>query len=409
MTTKRLWSPANQILALTWLFFSMYYINRFNYSPMIPLLKADLGISHAQAGWLMAFFFIPYTVFQLPSGFLGDRFGPRKVLTCGALISIVGNFLFSQGSTFGVLSLAQCINGLGQVMGWNSAVKLIVNWFPRARRGTAVGLFVTCVTLGSSGGIRLSGFLGDRFGWRMAFIIPPVMMAAVTLVFWVVARDHPHERGLPDFDDERDLENRFDTGSRSALSIVLTNRVLWAVAMVYFCFVYVQFGCLIWIPSFLKEGYGMSVDRASTISALVLLPGVFASPISGFLSDSFFGGRRKPLIILGLCVLSGSSVLLSMGMPLGVALGLLMIVGFMIIMPDVLLAAYPSDILSRKLSGTGMGFLTTFTSLAGVITTPLSGKIIDVFHSYGAVFLSFAVMALAGALLSLRIKEESGR
>jgi len=409
LTTKRLWSPANQILALTWLFFSMYYINRFNYSPMIPLLKADLGISHAQAGWLMAFFFIPYTVFQLPSGFLGDRFGPRKVLTCGALISIVGNFLFSQGSTFGVLSLAQCINGLGQVMGWNSAVKLIVNWFPRARRGTAVGLFVTCVTLGSSGGIRLSGFLGDRFGWRMAFIIPPVMMAAVTLVFWVVARDHPHERGLPDFDDERDLENRFDTGSRSALSIVLTNRVLWAVAMVYFCFVYVQFGCLIWIPSFLKEGYAMSVDRASTISALVLLPGIFASPISGFLSDSFFGGRRKPLIILGLCVLSGSSVLLSMGMPLGVALGLLMIVGFMIIMPDVLLAAYPSDILSRKLSGTGMGFLTTFTSLAGVITTPLSGKIIDVFHSYGAVFLSFAVMALAGALLSLRIKEESGR
>jgi len=110
-----------------------------------------------------------------------------------------------------------------------------------------------------------------------------------------------------------------------------------------------------------------------------------------------------------LCVLSGTSVLLSMGMPLGVALGLLMIVGFMIIMPDVLLAAYPSDILSRKLSGTGMGFLTTFTSLAGVITTPLSGKIIDVFHSYGAVFLSFAVMALAGALLSLRIKEESGR
>ncbi len=406
MKRKRLWSPANQILALTWLFFGMYYVNRFNYSPMIPLLKGDLGLSNAQAGWLMAFFFLSYTAFQLPSGSLADHFGPRKVLTCGALISICGNFLFSQGSTFGVLSLAQCVNGLGQAMGWNSAIKLIVNWFSRARRGTAVGLFVTCVTLGSSGGIRLSGFLGDRFGWRMAFIIPPLMMAVLTLVFWIVVRDHPHERGLPDFDDERHLETQFDNSSRSGLSIVLTNRILWTVAMVYFCFVYVQFGCLIWIPSFLKEGYAMSVDRASTISALVLLPGIFASPISGFLSDSFFGGRRKPLIILGLCILSGSGLLLSFGMPFGFALGLLILVGFMIIMPDVLLAAYPSDILSRKLSGTGMGFLTTFTSLAGVITTPLSGKILDVFHSYGAVFFSFAIMALAGALLSLLIKEK---
>ena len=391
MTKNRLWSPANQILALTWIFFGMYYVNRFNYSPMIPLLKGDLGISNAQAGWLMAFFFLSYTVFQLPCGSLGDRFGPRRVLTCGALISICGNFLFSQGNTFGVLSLAQCINGLGQAMGWNSAIKLIVNWFSRARRGTAVGLFVTCVTLGSSGGIRLSGFLGDRYGWRMAFIIPPLMMAAITLIFWLVARDHPHEKGIPDFDDERELENQLNTSSRSALSMVLTNRVLWTVAMVYFCFVYVQFGCLIWIPSYLKEAYAMSVDRASTISALVLLPGIFASPISGFLSDSFFGGKRKPLIILGLCILSGSGLLLSIGMPLGFALGLLVVVGFMIIMPDVLLAAYPSDILSRKLSGTGMGFLTTFTSLAGVVTTPLSGKIVD-----------------AGALLSLLIKERRG-
>ena len=80
----------------------------------------------------------------------------------------------------------------------------------------------------------------------------------------------------------------------------------------------------------------------------------------------------------------------------------------MIIMPDVLLAAYPSDILSRKLSATGMGFLTTFTSIAGIITTPLSGKIIDLFNSYTAVFLSFAVVALAGALLTLCIQEKGG-
>ena len=157
----------------TWLLFGLYYVNRFNYSPMIPLLKADLGITNTQAGWLMALFFISYTIFQLPSGFLGDRFGPRKVLTWGAIISITGNLIFSQATAFAILSLGQLVNGLGQSMGWTSSLKLIVSWFPRSRRATAIGLFATSVTAGSSVGIRLSGLLGDHLGWRSSFIIPP--------------------------------------------------------------------------------------------------------------------------------------------------------------------------------------------------------------------------------------------
>jgi MFS transporter, OPA family, sugar phosphate sensor protein UhpC len=400
-------SPAGLVLFLTWLLFSMYYVNRFNYSPMIPLLKADLGISNTQAGWLMAIFFIAYTIFQLPSGFLGDRFGPRRALTWGAVVSIAGNLIFSQATSFGILSLGQLVNGLGQAMGWTSSLKMIVSWFPRSRRATAIGLFATSVTLGSSVGIRLSGLLGDHLGWRSSFIIPPVLMAIVVLLFWMKVKDTPLERGLPDFEDEIQLERQIENDPRSRLTLVLTNRILWSVALVYFCFVYVQFGCLVWTPSFLKEAYAMSVDRASTITALVLLPGVFASPLAGFLSDHYFGGKRKPLILIGMFILALSTFLLSRKVNIVPAAGLLAVVGLMIIMPDVLLAAYPSDILSRKLSATGMGFLTTFTSIAGIITTPLSGKIIDLFNSYTAVYLSFAVVALAGALLTLHIQENS--
>jgi len=399
-------SPANLVLFLTWLFFGTYYLTRFNYSSIIPLLKTDLGITNAQAGGLMSFFFMTYTIFQIPAGYLGDRFGPRKVLTFGALISILGNLIFSQGSTYMTLSLGQLINGLGQAMGWNSAVKLVVSWFPRSKRGTSIGLFATCVTGGSSVGIRFSGFLGDSLGWRSSFIIPPMIMAIIAGVFWVIVRDHPRERGLPDFEDEIHLEKKIDSDPRSRLSVVLANRILWVVALVYFCLVYIQFGCLVWIPSFLKEGYGMSVDRASSVSLLILLPGVFASPLGGFLSDHCFGGRRKPLILLGMGVLSGSVFLLSLGVSLTFAVVLLTIVGLMILMPDILMAAYPSDILSRRLAATAMGFLATFTSIAGIITTPVSGKIVDLFHSYEALFFSFAIVALVGTVLTLLINEK---
>jgi sugar phosphate permease len=235
------------------------------------------------------------------------------------------------------------------------------------------------------------------------------MMAATALIFWILVRDHPREKGLPDFEDEVHLEQQIDRDARSRLMVVLSNRTLWSVALVYFFFVYVQFGCLVWIPSFLKETYAMSIDRASTVSFLILLPGVFASPLGGFLSDRIFGGRRKPLILLGLAVLSISSFLLSLRLSIALAAVILAVVGLMILMPDVLLAAYPSDILSRKLSATAMGFLATFTSASGIITTPVSGKIADLFQSYHAVFFSFGVVALVGMFMAFFINENRAR
>lgn len=391
---------------MTWLFFGTFYLTRFNFSPIIPLIRADMNISNAQAGGLMSFFFLTYTAFQLPAGYLSDRFGSRKVLFFGALISIIGNLMFSQGLTYFDLAVAQLVNGIGQAVGWSSAVKMIVNWFPRAKRGTAIGIFATCVTGGSSLAIRLSGLIGDSLGWRASFIIPPIIMAAIALLFYILVRDHPRDIGLPDFEDEVDLEKRFAGSTRSRFKLILTHRTLWVVALVYFFFVYVQFGCLVWIPTFLTESYSMSINKASTIVFFILLPGLIASPLAGFLSDHYFKGRRKPLIIIGMAVLSMSNFLLYFKLDIAIAGIILSVVGLMLLMPDVLLAAYPSDIFSRKLSGTAMGFLATFTSASGIITTPVSGKIVDLFQSYGAVFLSFGMVALVGMIFAMLIIED---
>lgn len=391
---------------MTWLFFGTFYLTRFNFSPIIPLIRADMNISNAQAGGLMSFFFLTYTAFQLPAGYLSDRFGSRKVLFFGALISIIGNLMFSQGLTYFDLAVAQLVNGIGQAVGWSSAVKMIVNWFPRAKRGTAIGIFATCVTGGSSLAIRLSGLIGDSLGWRASFIIPPIIMAAIALLFYILVRDHPRDIGLPDFEDEADLEKQFAGSTRSRFKLILTHRTLWVVALVYFFFVYVQFGCLVWIPTFLTESYSLSINKASTIVFIILLPGLVASPLAGFLSDHYFKGRRKPLIIIGMAVLSMSNFLLYFKLDIAIAGIILAVVGLMLLMPDVLLAAYPSDIFSRKLSGTAMGFLATFTSASGIITTPVSGKIVDLFQSYGAVFLSFGMVALVGMIFAMLIIED---
>ena len=116
MNLKKSLTLPNLVLLLTWCLFAMYYASRFNYSPMIPLIKEDLGISNTHAGWLMACFFISYTAFQIPSGYIGDHFGPRKALTWGAMIAIAGNLIFSRGTSIGVLVAGQISgrDGLGK-------------------------------------------------------------------------------------------------------------------------------------------------------------------------------------------------------------------------------------------------------------------------------------------------------
>jgi len=86
----------NTILLMSWLMYGLFYLNRLNISPIIPLIRQDLGFSYTQIGFITAAFYGLYTVTQLPAGYLGDRLGPRRVITLGGLISSVANVVFSQ-------------------------------------------------------------------------------------------------------------------------------------------------------------------------------------------------------------------------------------------------------------------------------------------------------------------------
>ena len=91
------------------------------------------------------------------------------------------------------------------------------------------------------------------------------------------------------------------------------------------------------------DAWSMDIDRASLVTSLILLPGVFAAPLGGYMSDHYFKGRRKPLIIIGLGVLAGSCFVIAYGIGIVIGVVVLSVVGLMLIMPDIMLASFPSD------------------------------------------------------------------
>jgi len=110
----RWWQPRYTVLALAWLVYGCFYLNRLNFAPVIPLIIEDLKISHAQVGLISTFFFAFYAAAQFPAGYLSDILGPRKIIAIGGSISALANFLFGAGSGFFYLIGCQNLNGLGQ-------------------------------------------------------------------------------------------------------------------------------------------------------------------------------------------------------------------------------------------------------------------------------------------------------
>lgn len=149
------------------------YLNRLNISPVIPLIMKDLNISHAHMGLITTFFFLAYSVTQFPAGYLGSLLGHKKVIAIGAIISAGANLLFGIGNSLNYLILCQGLNGLGQGGTWAPSVGIVANWFTRMERGCVFGIYATCVSAFTILSYVISSMLGQKSGWRIAFIVPP--------------------------------------------------------------------------------------------------------------------------------------------------------------------------------------------------------------------------------------------
>jgi OPA family sugar phosphate sensor protein UhpC-like MFS transporter len=185
------------VLGLTWLVYGSFYLNKLNLAPVIPLLLLDQGLSHAQVGLVSASFFAAYALSQVGWGFLSDRFGPRRIITLGGLIAVAGNLFFGLGLGPAGLMAGQAVNGLGQGGGFGPSVQLLNAWFRPSQSGRVLGLYTTSISLFTLATYPLAGWLGQAWGWRAAFLLPPAWLALVMLTFHLLVRDRPPGAGSP--------------------------------------------------------------------------------------------------------------------------------------------------------------------------------------------------------------------
>jgi len=371
--------------------YQAYYLCRFNLAAVLPLLIAAFALTHSEAGALNAIIFLSYALILFPAGILGDLVGPRVVITLGAIVSLVMNFLFSFSTSFQSMMVLQFINGLGQGMAWGPLTRLMANWYPKERMSFVMTLVSVPLSLGPPATFILSGYLASTFGWRGAFQIPAVILAATSLFFAIYVRDRPEGSSSP------------STSRRNILQ-VLRNREVWLVGLTYFAFFGAIRGFLAWLPTFLVERMGMTLLGASTLGGLLSLPGIVTMFAGTWMSDVRLGGRKNTVIAASL--LAPIPILILLPLTRDTILVLVMVGSVLSLfnISGALYFAYPAVLLPKEQVGTASGLIDMLGYVGIFMSSLMIGIAVDTFKSYDPMFLILAAMAVFGVATILKVK-----
>lgn len=276
----------SRVLAMLFLLSIITFIDRVSISLAGPRMQEELHISPQQWGWVLGAFAFAYAVFEIPSGALGDRIGPRRVLTRIVLWWSVFTSLTGLGSRFAILLPVRFLFGAGEAGAYPNMAASVSRWFPTTERARAHGL----IWMASRVGGALSPFLvipiQMAFGWRAAFFCFGFLGVIWAVVWYLWYRDAPAQKpGVTQA--ELDEIGPFPPGVCHDLPwrIALASTNLWYIVLMYFAYGYCTFFFVSWMPTYLVKGRGFT-EKGMLFATLPFVLGALATCAGGFSSDA---------------------------------------------------------------------------------------------------------------------------
>ena len=293
------------------------YTFRANFSTAAPVMIDDLGLTPIQWGWTMSAFLTGYTIFQIPGGLLGDRFGPRRLVTViavlwaavTALTTLVPSAEFaSVGVIMISLMFVRFIAGLAHAPIYPGTNPVVVNWFPVGSWALPCGLSSTGLNLGIAATTPILAWLIIEFGWRISFLLLSPLGLILAGLWWWYGRDTPQEHSAVNEEEIKLIragrEEQLEAESHSiSLLQLLKNRDVFWLTFSYFCIQYTFYVVLTWFFFFLVEVRDFSMTDAGWITSGQWIVGAIGATVGGWYCDKLCKiiglrwGYRLPLII----------------------------------------------------------------------------------------------------------------
>ena len=378
----RLFKATNIVLGLLCLMYFLTYIDRVNISTVVAsnqFLK-EIPLTKVQTGFVFSAFAYPYLLFQIIGGWVADKFGPRKALAVCGVIWAGATLATGLVSSMIGLVVARVILGFGEGATFPTATRAMSYWVTKERRGFAQGITHAFSRLGNSLTPWLVALLIINISWRGSFVI-----IGVVSIFWALAwglyfRDDPtqHKGVAP---EEASALPAY--GSKKAVNVPWGRLIppMVPVTVVYFCYAWMLWLFLSWIPSFFKGQYHLDLKNSALFASGVFLSGVVGDTLGGVASDGLFKKTRNAklarcnlvAVMMFLCAVSLVPLLYTHNINV-VALALS--AGFFCAEFTIgPMWAIPMDI-APKYAGTASGIMNSGSALAAIISPVIGGYLI---------------------------------
>ncbi|MBV8535281.1 MAG: MFS transporter, partial [Alphaproteobacteria bacterium] len=266
----RLTTP-NAVLLLLCVMYLIFYVDRVNISTAAPLIKSDLHLSNTELGLAFSAFAYPYAIFQLIGGWLGDKYGPRRILGTSGLLVCAATALTGLVGGLASLFVARLALGFGEGASFPTATRAMASWTPEGSWGFAQGITHSFARLGNALTPPLIAALIVWLSWRGSFVVLGIASLVWVAVWISYFRDEPHEHAGITATDLAALSNRAQAARRPAVPWLRLARRMAPVTAVDFCYGWTLWLFVSWIPSFFYQNYHQDIQKTAFYSAAVFL------------------------------------------------------------------------------------------------------------------------------------------
>src|SRR5262245_19731088 len=274
------------VLLFSLLLMAVAYLDRVCISTAAPSMKSDLGLSDAQMGYVFSAFTLAYALFEVPSGWLADRFGARLMLTRIVLWWSVMTAVTGAAGSFASLVSVRWLFGMGEAGVLPSLSRAFSRWLPERERGRAFGLTLMAAAFGGAATQPIVVALLARVTWREAFPIFGSVGLVFAAAWYAWFRDDPHTHRSVNAAELVVIGNDPPAPHASVRwGVLVRSRNLMALCAMYFGAIYGWYFYLTWLPTYLLRGRGFDLSAVGWLAALPLIGIASGSLLGGLLAD----------------------------------------------------------------------------------------------------------------------------
>jgi sugar phosphate permease len=386
------------------------YLDRTNLSIAAPEMIKELHLTNTEIGLMGTVFSWTYAVMQLPSGWLIDRFGAKKVFSIAVIWWSFATALTGACNKLGTFLGARFLLGVGEAPCMPSNGKITSQWFPKKERGLATGIWDSASKWGPALAPPILVSIMMAYGWRMMFYLTGIIGIIFILFFMKFYRNPEQSKGISK--EELDYIQAEGGGSAESQQMsaikwsdLFKHRSMWGMILGFFCTIWIWNIFLNFLPLYLLKAHHVQLKDLGIYASIPWVGGIIGDILGGYITKLLADkGIASPINakrgLISVCAIISAVLVIIVPFVQSLAITITLFTLALAFISAITGSAWAlaGDIAPASMVGS-VGAIQNFGGYFGGAFSPLiAGMIADSTGSYSLAFISGGIIAGCTAL-----------